>query len=144
MKMNAGIVLIAMLMLPFLFSCKAYRDIEKINPKTSNEMKAGSFDKASLSKLVPGEKMIIITQSGFEYSMTFSNLDEVNIVGSVQKVNKSRVLVEEIKEIPISEIDTLYVKRVSAGATAPVLLLAGGAVFFVVLIIALASSDGFW
>ena len=108
-------VFLAFVVLPFLYSCKVYRNIENVNPKTSEEVKAGPFDSAALAKLVPGEKIIVNTEKGFKYRMTFSNLNGENLVGSVQKVNRRKVIAEEMVEIPIQEIENLYAKRKSAG-----------------------------
>ena len=138
MKTLAFKAVLTLMLLSLMFSCKMYRDIENINPKTSKEAKAGPFDKASLTKLEPGEKVIVHTLSGFKYQMTFSNLSEDNLVGSAQKVNKSKVIGEEVVEIPLSEIESMYVRRKSAGVTIPVFMAAGVAAYFAFIVLAFA------
>ncbi|MFN3998201.1 hypothetical protein [Algoriphagus sp.] len=127
----------------FLCSCKAYRNVENLKPRTSEEIKEGPFDKSALNKLVPGDEIILFTISGFRYNMTYSNVNGVNIRGSIQKVNKSKILVEEIKEIPIDEIETLYVRRVSAAATAPLVALGGLGISIAIVAISWSNGGGF-
>lgn len=131
-------------MLSFLVSCKAYRNVENLEPKSSKEVKAGPFDRSSLTKLVPGDKIKIVTVSGFTYSMTFMNWTGDHVKGTVRKVNSSHVLEGEVKEIRIDEIENLYVRRFSAGATVPVVAVGAVALGFLVLIAAFALSDPWW
>jgi hypothetical protein len=144
MKIWVKLLVRGLTLLLICASCKVYRDVENLKPKTSKEARAGQFDKGALSKLVSGDKIVVTTLSGFEYYMTYSNVVGENIRGSVQKVNRSKVSVEETKEIPIHDIDSLYVRRVSGGATVPVVLVSAFGVFVGGLLIAYALSDGFW
>jgi hypothetical protein len=142
---NKRFTLFGLLILSLLLSsCKAYRNVENLMPKTSQEIKEGPFDRSALNKLVPGDKIILSTISGFKYNMTYSNGSEENIRGTMQKVNKSKILVEEIKEIPIDEIETLYVRRVSAAATIPLAVFGAMGVLFGIFAIAVSSGGGYW
>jgi hypothetical protein len=137
MKNLVNLLFLGLILLLVFSSCKAYRNVENLKPKTVKELKTGPFDKASLSKLVPGEKIIVTTLSRFEYRMTFSNLDGDNLVGSVQKVNKSKVIGEEVLKIPIHEIESLYAKRKSAAATILVVVPpVAVAAYFVLIVLA--------
>nr|WP_287937597.1 hypothetical protein [Algoriphagus sp.] len=129
-------------MLSSLVSCKAYRNVENLEPKSSKEVKSGPFDRSSLTKLVPGDKIKIVTVSGFTYSMTFMNWTGEHVRGTVRKVNSERVLMGEVKDIPINEIEDLYVRRVSAAASLPLVLVSGLGVVVGIIAIVWANGGG--
>jgi len=94
--------------------------------------------------LVPGGKIILTTISGFRHNMTCSNVNGENTRGIMQNVNKSNVLVGEIKGIPLDEVEILYEKRVSAAATVPLAVLGAMGVLFGIYAIAVSSGGGYW
>lgn len=122
-------------------SCKTYRDLENLNPKSSAEVKKGPFDRSSLNKLVAGDKIKVFTSSGISYQMTFIDSTEEHVKGTLTNMDSEEVLEGEVKEIPIDEIETLYVRRVSAAATAPLVIF--GALGIVIGIYA-ATAEAYW
>lgn len=125
------------------YSCKAYRNLENINPKVPKEIQAGPFDKSELEKLIPDDKIVVKSTSGIKYYMTYQNYTEDKLVGSVWKVDESRLETPNSQEIPLDEIEILYVRRVSAAATAPIAVFGAFVIFYGILAILLSSGDGF-
>ena len=120
---NWSKLLIYVLSLIFFFSCKAYRNVENLKPKSSKEVQAGSFDRNSLVKLVPGDRITVNATTGFKYYMVYQNYTGDKLIGSVWKVNDEKLEIPQKTEIPFEEIDQVRVRRVSAAATVPVIVI---------------------
>lgn len=125
-------------------SCKTYRNVENLKPKTSKDKTEVRIDRTSIDKLIPGDEIIVNTVEGFTYNMIFRIRDGIYLVGNVQKVNSEKLPKPEALRIPIEEIETLKVKRVSPAATTVAGVLGAAALFFVGLMIVLATSDPWW
>lgn len=104
-------------------SCKAYRNVENLNPKSPTELNEGVFDKSAISKLVPGDIITVNASTGFKYYMVFQSYTGENLVGSVWKVNEEKLEIPQKTEIPFDEIDLIRVRRVSPAATVPVVVI---------------------
>ena len=133
--------LYSLLLILTFSACKAYRNLENIEPKTAKDLKIAPFDRSSIAKLVPGDQIIVSTMTGFTYQMIYNNEDGINLVGNVQKVNKNKVSKIEVVKIPINEIELLKVKRVSPAATIVAATIGAAALLGVLWIVALASGS---
>ena len=139
--MKEKLILLRILALLLLLgSCKAYRNVENLEPKVSKEAKEGPFVKSELSKLVPGDKILVEATTGFKYYLIYQNYTSDNLVGSAWKVNDEKLETPKPIEIPFGEIDQIRVWRVSAGATAPIVVL--GTMGIIVAIAAIVWSSG--
>ncbi len=132
---------IGIILLLFLSSCKAYRNVENLKPKATEDVKSGSFDRSSLAKLVPGDQLIVTTLTGFTYRMIYTNYTGVGLVGSAWKVNDQKLDISQKTEIPFEEIDQVRVKRVSAAATITVVVIS---TTIIVVPIAYVLLDGIY
>jgi hypothetical protein len=115
---NRAITLFCFLAIAFfLGSCKAYRNLENINPKVPKEIQAGPFDKSELKKLIPGDRITVNATTGFKYYMVYQNYTGEKLVGSVWKVNDEKLETPHKTEIAFEEIDQVRVRKVSAPVT---------------------------
>lgn len=143
MKTLAVRLVLAFMMLSLIFSCKAYRNVENLKPKTSEEVKAGPFDKNELKKLVPGDKITVSSTTGFKFYMIYQNYTGDKLVGSAWKVNQEKLEIPQKTEIPIEDIDQIRVRRVSAAATAPFVALGAMGIWTAIVAIIWSSDGGF-
>lgn len=143
MKTTAIKLVLSLIILPLIFSCKAYRNVENLQPKSSEEMKAGSFDEAELKKLVPGDRITVSSTTGFKYYMVYQNYTSDKLVGSAWKVNQEKLEIPQKTEIPLEEIHQIRVWRVSAAATAPLVAFGAMGIFVGIVAIIWSSGGGF-
>jgi len=141
---NQKISIVGVFILMFLLgSCKAYRNLEYINPRVSYETQAGPFDKRELEKLIPGDQIVVESTSGFKQYLIYQNFTEDKLVGSVWKGDQSKPETPKSIEIPFEEIEKVRVRRVSAAATAPLVALGAIAIFIAIVAISLSSNGLF-
>jgi hypothetical protein len=126
-----------------LTSCKAYRNLENINPRVSKENQAVPFDKNELKKLIPGDQIVVESTSGFKQYLIYQNFTEDKLVGSVWKEDQSKPETPKSIEIPFEEIEQVRVRRVSAAATVPLAVFAAMGVLFGIYAIAVSSGGGY-
>ena len=100
-----------------LGSCKAYRNVENLQPGVSKEVQKGPFVQESLAKLIEGDKIFIESINGDEFYLYYKQVNGKNLNGTLIKKNRNRIEGNQRIEIPIVEIEKLYVLRNSAGAT---------------------------
>lgn len=117
MNLRCLFPLFLVLLLVSLGGCKAYRDIENLKPKYPEEEKGNDFSLISLKKLVEGDRLSVKLKTGREYHLTYHQLNEENIKGTVSKIDGKKVETPEEIEIPVSLIEEMKVKRYSPGAT---------------------------
>lgn len=142
---NSGLnVVFPFLILLVFSSCKAYRNVENLMPKTPNEIQKGPFVKESLSKLVNGDKIQVLTLSGDTKMMVFRHIEDEKVVGEHYGKNGNEIKSNQKIEIPLGEIDKLYVKRVSPGPSIALGLVSVLGLIFGIYAIAVSSGDGYW
>lgn len=142
MKMRKTYLLSLVALLLTLGSCKAYRDVENLSPRVSKEVKAGPFEKSTLNKLVEGDQVVVKTLDGKKYHITFKEIKGDSLNGSVSKIDDKVFTPKENIDIPVSEIENLWVNRESAAATAPVAVLLAMGILFGIYAIAVSSGGG--
>lgn len=76
------------------------------------------------------------------YYLTFKQINEENLNGTVSKIDDKVFSPKENKDIPVSEIENLWVKRESVAATAPVAILIAMGILFGIYAIAVSSGGG--
>lgn len=131
-------------LLGFLGSCKVYRNVENLNPKSSEEERAGDFDVSSLNKLVEGDQIIIRTLEGKKYRLFYKRLHGNQLNGTTINKGLDQSQINQNIELAIADIEQLWVKRVSAAATVPIVIVSSLGLAFGILVIALTSGGGFW
>lgn len=143
MKNLKALLLPLLLICFFLSSCKAYRNLENLNPKSSEEERAGDFDISSLNKLVEGDRIILITIDGVKHNLIYKRIDGDQILGTTinNGLNKSQITEDII--FAIADIEKVWVKRVSAAATAPVAVLGALGILFGIYAIGVSSGSGY-
>ena len=130
--------------LAITFSCKAYRNVENLQPSVSLEVQKGPFVKESLSKLYEGDKIIAYLITGEKYYLYYKQINGKNLVGTLWKKNGEKVQPIQSQEIPIDYIEKVYVYRKSAAATIPVVLIGSFVIVVGLFAIALSSGGGYW
>ncbi|MDP2042119.1 MAG: hypothetical protein Q8S14_02045 [Algoriphagus sp.] len=130
-------------LLGFLGSCKVYRNVENLNPKSSEEERAGDFDVSSLNKLVEGDQIIIRTLEGKKYRLFYKRLHGNQLIGTTINKGLDQSQINQNIEFAIADIEQLWVKRVSAAATVPIVIVSSLGLAFGILVIALTSGGGF-
>ncbi|SEG19557.1 hypothetical protein SAMN03080598_02844 [Algoriphagus boritolerans DSM 17298 = JCM 18970] len=135
------IVVPGLLVLLFLLSCcKVYLDVEKLKSKVSKKIRARDFDVSSLNKLVVGNRLILRTIDGKKYLLFYEGVNEGKLIG--KSINHVLRQAENIKniELSVSDIEKLWVQRVSAAATVPIVLVCSLGLAMGILIISLALN----
>jgi hypothetical protein len=143
MKNQIITYIVILFLLGFLGSCKVYRNIENLNPKSTEEERAGDFDISSLNKLVEGDRIIIRTFEGKKYRLFYKRLNGNQLIGTTINNGLHQSEISRNIELPIADIKQLWVKRVSAAATVPIVIVSSLGLAFVILAIALTSGGGF-
>ncbi len=127
-----------------LGSCKVYRNVENLNPKSSEEERAGDFDISLLNKLVEGDRIIIRTLEGKKYRLFYKRLNGNQLIGTTINNGLDQSEINQNIEFAIANIEQLWVKRVSAAATIPIVIVSSLGLAFGILIIGLSTGGGFW
>lgn len=130
-------------LLGFLGSCKVYRNVENLNPKSSEEERAGDFDVSSLNKLVEGDQIIIRTLEGKKYRLFYKRLLGNQLIGTTINKGLNQSQINQNIEFAIADIEQLWVKRVSAAATIPVVIISVMGILVGIVVIAWSTGGGF-
>lgn len=141
---NQKLRIFCILAIAFLLcSCKAYRNLENLNPKVLVEGRAGDFDVNSLNKLVEGDRIIVTTIDGKKHNLFYKRINGDQLLGTIINKGLNKSEKTENYELAITDIEKVWVLRKSAAATAPVVILGAVGLFFGILAIALSSGGGF-
>lgn len=126
-----------------LSSCKAYRNVENLNPKSSEEERAGDFDINSLNKLIEGDRIILTTIDGKKHNLFYKRINGDQLLGTIINKGLDKSEITENFALDIADIEKVWVKRVSAAATAPVAVLGALGILFGIFAIAVSSGGGY-
>jgi hypothetical protein len=112
-------------------SCKTYRNVENLGPSTPNEDRFDYFDEQSLDKLQAGDKILIRTKDRRALFVSFEMVKADSLIGTLTRSGSVKFEKNTPFQISTADIESLKVKRVSAGATFG---LVGGSIVAVVLL----------